>query len=99
MVNYIDFYLEYFVYYFGKLPTLEAGILQNTDILLIMATIFEQLGLDNANPFFLTWLYIPILPLFGDISSFLVLWTLRSALLGGNTFPTRYLRQILLRGA
>ena len=52
----------------------------------------------NANPFFLIWLYIPILPLFGDIPSFLVLWTLRSALLGGNTFPIRYLRQILLRG-
>ena len=98
MVNYTDFYLEYFVYYFGKFSTLEAGILQNTDILLVMATIFEQLGLDNTNPFFLTWLYIPILPLFGDISSFLVLWILRSALLGGNTFPIRYLRQILLRG-
>ena len=83
---------------FGKFLTLEAGILQNTDILLVMATIFEQLGLDNANPFFLTWLYIPILHLFGDIPSFLVLWTLRSALLGGNTFPIRYLRQILLRG-
>ena len=52
MINYVDFYLEYFVYYFGKFLTLEAGILQNTDILLIMATIFKQLGLNNANPFF-----------------------------------------------
>ena len=96
---YADFYLEYFVYYFAKLPTLEAGRLQNTDILLVMATIFEQIGLANANPFFLTWLCIPILPLFGDIPRFLVLWTLRSALLGGNTFAIRYLWQILLRGA
>ena len=50
-----------------KVPTLEAGILQNTDVLLVMATIFEQLALDNTNPFFLTLLYIPILPLFGNI--------------------------------
>ena len=99
MENYADFYLEYFVYYFGKFPMLEAGILQNTDILLVMATIFEQLGLDNANPFFLIWLCIPILPLFGNIPSFLKLWTLRFALLGGNTFPIKYLWQILLRGA
>ena len=76
---------------FGKFPMLEAGILQNTDVLLVMATIFEQLGLDNANAFLLTWLCIPILPLFGDIPSFLVLWCLRSALLGGNIFPIRYL--------
>ena len=98
MINYADFYLEYFIYFFLKFPILEVDILQNTDIFLVMATIFEQLGLDNANPFFLTWLYIPILPLFGDIPNFFVLWILRSALLGGNTFPIRYLRQILLRG-
>ena len=60
-------------YYFGKPPTLEAGILQNTDILLVMATIIEKFGLNNTNPFFLTWLYILILPLFGDTPSFLVL--------------------------
>ena len=70
-------YLE--PYYFGKIPTLEAGILQNTDILLVMATIIEK------------WLYILILPLFADIPSFLALWTLRSALLGGNSFPIGYL--------
>ena len=72
---------------------------QNTDGLFIMAKIIKDLGLDNANSFFQTWSPISILPSVGDASSFLALWTLRSALLGGNNLTIGHPPQILLRGA
>ena len=84
--------------YFAKPPTLGTGMLQNTDVLFVMAKIVEALGFDNANFFLKLWLPIPILPSVGNASSFLTLWTLRSALLGGNSLPIGHPPQILLRG-
>ena len=85
--------------YFGKLQTLGTGMLQNTNILFVMAKIIKDLGLDNTNSFFQIWSPIPILPSVGDASSFLALWTLRSVLLGGNNLPIGHPPQILLCGA
>ena len=77
---------------------LGTGMLQNTDILLVMAKIIEDLGLDNTNSFFQTWSPIAILLSVGDASSFLALWTLRSALLGGNSLSIGHPPQILCVG-
>ena len=74
-------------------------MLQNTDILIILAKMIEDLGLDNAKSFFQIWSPIPILPSVGNASIFLTLWTLRSALLGGNRLPIGHPPQILLSGA
>ena len=93
------FWLQVGLHYFAKPQRLGTGILQNTDELFVMAKIIEALGLDNANSFFQIWSPIPILPLIGDASSFLTLWTLWFTLLGGNSLPIGRPPQILLRGA